>query len=315
MRKFIIDTDTATDDVVAIIAALRARNIEVLALTVVAGNVELKQAVKNSLIAIQVANTYKLPVYIGMAEPLCRKLVKAENVHGEDGMGNTNLFPSKLKPEKEHAVCALIRLIEENPYEIELISLGPLTNVAMACLRAPKTMEKLKSMTLMVGSGPNTPGNTTETGEFNAYVDAEALSIVLDLNVPKFLVGLDVITRDTFVGEDSIKHLKESEFFTTKFILRITKSIKKFNENIGNEVFDLADPTAMAATIWPDIVEQTEEVYVTVETNNEENYGQMFYSIKTKKEELYNATICLKIHREKYRKHMIDVIFNDGYLE
>lgn len=169
MRKFIIDTDTATDDVVAIIAALRAKNIEVCALTVVAGNVELKQAVKNALIAVQVANTYRPPVYIGMAEPLCRKLVKAENVHGEDGM--------------------------------------------------------------------------------------------------------------------------------------------------GNEVFDLADPTAMAATIWPDIVEQTEEVYVTVETDNEENYGQMFYSIKKKNGELYNATICLKIHREKYRKHMIDVIFNDGYLE
>lgn len=314
MRKFIIDTDTATDDVVAIIAALRAKNVEVLSLTVVAGNVELKQAVQNSLISVQVANTYRPPVYIGMGEPLCRKLVKAKNVHGEDGMGNMYLFPSKLKPEKEHAVCALIRLIEENPYEIELISLGPLTNVAMACLRAPSTMKKLKSITLMVGTGPNTPGNTTETAEFNAYVDAEALSIVLDLNVPKFLVGLDVITRDAFVGKDSLKHLKESDFFTTKFILRITKSIKKFNENMGNEVFDLADPTAMAATIWPDIVEKTEKAYVTVETNNQENYGQMFYNIK-KNVELYNAIICSKIHREKYRKHMIDVIFNDGCLE
>ena len=138
MRKFIIDTDTASDDVIAIITALREPSIEVLALTVVAGNVGLEQSIQNALTAIKVADTYQPAVYGGMSKPLFRNLFTAADVHGEDGLGNMFLPKSNIPIESEHAMDALIRLIEEHPYEIELITLGPLTNIAMAALKAQK---------------------------------------------------------------------------------------------------------------------------------------------------------------------------------
>ena len=142
MRKFIIDTDTASDDVIAIITALREPSIDVLALTVVAGNIRIDQAVQNALVAIDVANTYQPRVYKGMGKPLFRDLFTADDVHGADGLGNMFLNTPDIPVESEHAIDALIRLIEENPYEIELVTLGPLTNIAMAALKAPETMNK-----------------------------------------------------------------------------------------------------------------------------------------------------------------------------
>lgn len=219
MRKFIIDTDTASDDVIAIITALREPSIEVLALTVVAGNVGLEQSIQNALTAIKVADTYQPAVYGGMSKPLFRNLFTAADVHGEDGLGNMFLPKSNIPIESEHAMDALIRLIEEHPYEIELITLGPLTNIAMAALKAPKTMNKLKSITLMAGTGLG-PGNTTETAEFNVYVDAEALSIVLGLNVPKLFVGWDVIEKRAFITEDDLAYLDNSDSTIAKFAVQ-----------------------------------------------------------------------------------------------
>ncbi|MBQ1769949.1 MAG: nucleoside hydrolase, partial [Turicibacter sp.] len=168
MRKFIIDTDTASDDVIAIITALREPSVEVLALTVVAGNVGLEQSIQNALTAIEIADTYQPSVYGGMSKPLFRNLFTADDIHGADGLGNMFLPKPNIKVESEHAMDAIIRLIEEHPYEIELITLGPLTNIAMAALKAPETMNKLKSITLMAGTGLGA-GNTTETAEFNVY--------------------------------------------------------------------------------------------------------------------------------------------------
>ncbi|MGL4372298.1 MAG: nucleoside hydrolase, partial [Turicibacter sp.] len=210
MRKFIIDTDTASDDVIAIIAALKEKTVDVLALTVVAGNVSLDQATQNALTAIEVADTYQPLVYKGADKPLYRPLYKAENVHGDDGMGNMHLPASKLKVEDMHAVDALIELIEKHPHEIELITLGPLTNVALTCMKAPDVMAKLKSIILMAGTGVG-PGNVTPYAEFNVYVDAQSLDIVLKLDVPKLFVGWDAITQGAFITDDEVSYLKNSE--------------------------------------------------------------------------------------------------------
>lgn len=244
MRKFIIDTDTASDDVIAIITALREPSIDVLALTVVAGNIGIDQAVQNALVAIDVANTYQPRVYKGMGKPLFRDLFTADNVHGADGLGNMFLNIPDIPVESEHAIDALIRLIEENPYEIELVTLGPLTNIAMAALKAPETMNKLKSITLMAGTGLGA-GNTTETAEFNVYVDSEALAIVLNLEVPKLFVGWDVIEKRSFITEKDLNDLKNSQSDTAKFAVRCTESLYEYCKKLGLNGFELADPTAM----------------------------------------------------------------------
>lgn len=146
MRHILIDTDTGSDDVWAIIAALRAtEDVHVDAITVVCGNVPLEICVKNALIATEVADTYFPPVYSGMSRPIVKeKLFSADYVHGSDGLGEMNLPYPAHQPEKQHAVDALVEHIMASDGELELITLGPLTNVAMAYLKEPAIAKKLK---------------------------------------------------------------------------------------------------------------------------------------------------------------------------
>lgn len=304
MRKFIIDTDTASDDVIAIITALREPSIEVLALTVVAGNVGLEQSIQNALTAIKVADTYQPAVYGGMSKPLFRDLFTAADVHGEDGLGNMFLPKPNIPVKSEHAMDALIRLIEEHPHEIELITLGPLTNIAMATLKAPETMNKLKSITLMAGTGLG-PGNTTETAEFNVYVDAEALSIVLGLDVPKLFVGWDVIEKRAFITEDDLAYLDNSDSPIAKFAVRCTKSLHEFCKGLGLNGFELADPSAMVCAIWPEVMTKCIKAYATVETKKEENYGQV---ILDQESQTPNSVTCIDLDGELLKKHLFNTL-------
>ena len=302
MRKFIIDTDTASDDVIAIITALREPSIDVLALTVVAGNIRIDQAVQNALVAIDVANTYQPRVYKGMGKPLFRDLFTADNVHGADGLGNMFLNIPDIPVESEHAIDALIRLIEENPYEIELVTLGPLTNIAMAALKAPETMNKLKSITLMAGTGLGA-GNTTETAEFNVYVDSEALAIVLNLEVPKLFVGWDVIEKRSFITEKDLNDLKNSQSDTAKFAVRCTESLYEYCKKLGLNGFELADPTAMICAIWPEVMTKCINAYATVETKKDENYGQIFLDQQSSTP---NSVTCIDLDSDLFKTYLFN---------
>lgn len=302
MRKFIIDTDTASDDVIAIITALREPSIDVLALTVVAGNIGIDQAVQNALVAIDVANTYQPRVYKGMVKPLFRDLFTADDVHGADGLGNMFLNIPDIPVESEHAIDALIRLIEENPYEIELVTLGPLTNIAMAALKAPETMNKLKSITLMAGTGLGA-GNTTETAEFNVYVDAEALAIVLNLEVPKLFVGWDVIEKRSFITEKDLNDLKNSQSDTAKFAVRCTESLYEYCKKLGLNGFELADPTAMICAIWPEVMTKCINAYATVETKKDENYGQIFLDQQSSTP---NSVTCIDLDSDLFKTYLFN---------
>lgn len=302
MRKFIIDTDTASDDVIAIITALREPSIDVLALTVVAGNIGIDQAVQNALVAIDVADTYQPRVYKGMGKPLFRDLFTADNVHGADGLGNMFLNIPDIPVESEHAIDALIRLIEENPYEIELVTLGPLTNIAMAALKAPETMNKLKSITLMAGTGLGA-GNTTETAEFNVYVDSEALAIVLNLEVPKLFVGWDIIEKRSFITEKDLNDLKNSQSDTAKFAVRCTESLYEYCKKLGLNGFELADPTAMICAIWPEVMTKCINAYATVETKKDENYGQIFLDQQSSTP---NSVTCIDLDSDLFKTYLFN---------
>ena len=132
-RTFLIDTDTASDDAVALIMAPCASDVRVEAITVVSGNVSLKQATENALYTVELCGA-DVPVYMGADRPLLRETAHADWFHGTDGLGNSHFPPAKMRPQKEHGVDAIIRVIREHP-GIELVTLGPLTNVALA-LRA-----------------------------------------------------------------------------------------------------------------------------------------------------------------------------------
>ncbi len=135
MRTFLIDTDTASDDAVAILMALAAPDVRVAALTVVAGNVSLAQGARNALTTCEIMGA-EVPVHLGAAAPLTRRHLDAHWFHGRDGFGDRNYPAPKRAPEKEHAVEALIRHAAAAP-GLTLVTLGPLTNIALALARDP----------------------------------------------------------------------------------------------------------------------------------------------------------------------------------
>ncbi len=175
-RTFLIDTDTASDDAVALIMALRAPDVRVAAITVVAGNVDVQQATRNALYTAELCGV-KVPVYSGAARPLLRPYQNATWFHGRDGLGDHNYPAPRQSAQAKHAVDAIIETVEANP-GIVLVTLGPLTNVALAISRKPEIAAKV-SRCVVMGGAPCCEGNVTPAAEYNVWVDPEAASIVM----------------------------------------------------------------------------------------------------------------------------------------
>ncbi len=308
MRHFVIDTDTASDDAVALIMALREPAIQVEAITVVAGNLPLEKALKNALVSVEMADTYRPPIFPGMHKPLLRELFTSEFVHGDDGMGNMDLPEPSISAESEHAVDALVRFAQEAPGELELITLGPLTNIAMACLKAPGLMRNLKSITVMAGAGQG-PGNITPVAEFNAYVDAEAMSIVLNSGAPLFLVGWDVCMGTTFVDDQDLAYLRGTGSPIATFCVRCNQSLQEHNlKQWGRHGFDLPDPAAVSAALYPETVLETYEAYVYVEYKSEATYGQVIIDRMNLSGKKPNARICKSMDGRRFKERLFRAI-------
>ena len=157
-RTFLIDTDTASDDAVALIMALRSPDVEVAAITVVAGNVPLEQATQNALYTAELCGS-PVPVFAGAANPLLREYQHAQWFHRRDGLGDQGYPPPKRKPEAKHAVDAFIEVVSKIP-GIVVVTLGPLTNVALAMARAPEIFKNV-SRCVVMGGNACTEGNVS----------------------------------------------------------------------------------------------------------------------------------------------------------
>lgn len=306
MRRFLIDTDTASDDAVALIAALRDVSVTVEAITVVAGNVPLELAVRNALIAIETASTYAPPVYAGAGKPLLRKPVSAEGVHGNDGLGGLDLPTPHLSASNGHAVNKLIELIRKNPGELELVTLGPLTNIALALSLAPDIAAKLKHVWLMAGTGFG-PGNVSPVAEFNVYADAEATQVVLNSGMPMTFVPWDVSTGDAFIDEQDIARLLSSGSKIAEFCVKCNRTLKAYNKTYWNkDGFDLPDPVTMMVAMHPDLITEQVEVYSYIEYGSEGSYGLMvsdrFGLLKHKP----NVTLVLDIDAQRFKEMLYE---------
>jgi purine nucleosidase len=157
-RKILIDTDTASDDAVALLMALRSPKVSVLAITVVAGNVSVEQGTRNALFTVELCDS-TVPVFSGAAAPLTRPLEDASWFHGQDGLGDHGYQPTTRAAESGFAVDAMVRIIEANP-GIELITLGPLTNLALALRQSPDLAANV-SRCVVMGGAPCCEGNVT----------------------------------------------------------------------------------------------------------------------------------------------------------
>lgn len=315
MRKLIIDTDTGSDDAVAIIMALKSADVKVEAITTVCGNVPLELATKNALMTIEVANGQKPPLYVGAAKPLMRDLVTAVNVHGEDGMGDCDLIHPTLVPESRHAVDAILDIVEKNAGEIEIVTIGPVTNIALAILKAPETMKKVKHIYTMGTSGFG-PGNTTPVAEFNVYVDAEAYRIMLNSGIPMTIIGFDVCLGEAALTQDDMDVLLASGKPEAVFSVKCNRSLLEYNIQRCNEpIVDLPDAVAMGVVLWNEIVLEEKWCYCYVCTMEEAAYGQVILNDGSKLAisdgftgHTPNAKVCKTIDNLLFKEKLISLL-------
>jgi purine nucleosidase len=270
-RTFLIDTDTASDDAVALIMALRAPDVHVAAITVVAGNVDVQQATRNALYTVELcgANT---PVYSGAAKPLLRTYENATWFHGRDGLGEHNYPAPRRAAEPGHAVDAIIETIEANP-GIVLVTLGPLTNVALAISKAPATVTKVSRCVIM-GGNLCCEGNVTPAAEYNIWVDPEAARIVMRSGLAVELIGWHLCRGEAVLDESDIARVLKFDTKLATFAIECNSHARAaYKIQTGEDGICLPDPVAMCLALDPTVGTNWSEHYVEVETQSELTRG------------------------------------------
>lgn len=300
-RRFLIDTDTASDDAVALLLALRDPAVEVVAITVVAGNVPLDRAVQNALYTVELAGASdSVPVYAGAAVPLARPLFTAEFVHGQDGMGDIGLPLSGRTPAAGDAVEVLVDTIAAaEPGTLTLVTLGPLTNVALAFRRDPSLATRLASMVVMGGTG-DAVGNVSAVAEFNIFVDPEAAAEVFASGAPITMVGWDISRTAAVIGRDdaeAIRGLGPLGAFAVDIQAKLDLFVAHTTHLAG---FDLPDPIAMAVALDPSIATRVEHLNVVVETGGEYTIGQTVVDHLGVSRRPPNLHVVLEASRERF---------------
>lgn len=270
-RKIIIDTDPGQDDAVAILLALASPELDLLGLSVVAGNVPLHHTERNARALCELAGRRDLPVYAGADAPLARKLVTAEHVHGKTGLDGVTLPEPTMPLAPGHAVDFLIETLRREPSgTVTLVPIGPLTNIAMAFQKAPDIVARVQEIVLMGGAYFEV-GNITPTAEFNIYVDPEAAQVVFAAGAPITVMPLDVThkaltSRAWIEGMRAMGRIGQAVASWTDFFERFDR------EKYGSDGAPLHDPCTIAWLLAPELF-SGRHINVEIETRGEFTLG------------------------------------------
>ncbi len=297
-RRLWIDTDTASDDAVAIVMALRHPNTEVIGMSVVIGNVPVEMGVQNALYTAELCGK-SIPVHAGAALPLVRPFATAQHAHGVDGMGDIGLPLMGRAATSNDAIRAMIEAFRKEPGELELVALGPLTNLALAIRIEPQFASWVKRCVIMGGTGV-LPGNATPLSEFNWWIDPESVHIVLESGMKVEMVGWDVSLADSVIDTDLAEELRNLGPLG-QFSIDIQKALRRFIQEVtGRTGFDLPDPIAMAVALEPDIA--TNEAHLRVEVSlglgHERGQTIVDHLGNTKREP--NCRVVYRVDRERF---------------
>lgn len=306
-ERIIMDVDPGIDDSLAILLALKSPEIVVEGITIVSGNVELHQATKNALKAVEMSKNPYPKVYKGMDLPLKKEYIDATDTHGADGIGE-NFFPDpKLTHEDEHAVDFMLRTVKNNPHEITILALGPLTNLAVALERDLETMKKVKRVVLM-GGAAKFHGNCSPVAEYNFWVDPDAAKVLFASGIKVTMVGLDV-THNIVLSPNLREVIHQLQTPLSKYIVDITKFYVDFHwvqeRTIGCVI---NDPLAVAILIDPTIV-KTRDAHVDVETEgiaigqSVTDFGGVWTDGRT------NTKVCMEVNPKMFFELFLTRLF------
>ncbi|GLY19843.1 hypothetical protein Kisp01_68570 [Kineosporia sp. NBRC 101677] len=301
----VIDTDTAQDDCVAILAGLLTPEADLRAITMVAGNVGFDRQVKNAFMTFNVADK-QVPMYLGSRLPLVRPWASAENVHG-DGAGGLDMDFTGYSPETEHAVDALLRLAEEAEGELNIVAIGPLTNIALAVRKRPEFASQVKHLVVMGGSN-NARGNITAAAEFNFYVDPEAAKIVFDAGFRITVVPWAPLTLQQAVfGRDVLERIAAIDTPLARFFTSVCSATLAFDESVGIPGTTHPDSLSVAVLLRPELITRSAEYNVDIETGSEltRGYAAMSWGVHGLAP---NATVIEEIDAAGFQKYLLDML-------
>jgi purine nucleosidase len=318
-KRVILDVDTGIDDAISIIYLLKHPNIIVEGITTVYGNVSVEQATKNTLQIIELMGKGNaIPVAMGYKKPLFREWSgPVVHIHGENGIGNVKLPEPVHKPIEEHASDFIVRKVNKYPNQITLIFVGRLTNLAGALAKDPMLPRKVRELVIM-GGAIKVPGNVTPVSEANIAGDPEAAHMVFSAGFPLTMVGLDV-TMKVYFTEKHLKNLVKKCDTTdqNKKLALVVQEMLKYRfrgYHISNKKelgSPLHDPLAVGVAFHPTLVEKV-PMSIEIETKGSLSYGATIADLRIGRAKNPNAQVCMKVNHEKFLKHFMEIISDNG---
>jgi inosine-uridine nucleoside N-ribohydrolase len=306
-HKIILDCDPGHDDAIAILLAAHHPEIELLAITTVAGNQSLEKTTRNALKVCSLANIREVPIAMGMDRPLVRPAKHAPDIHGESGLDGPHIPEPTLELARQHAVDLIIDLLIDSEGDIALVPVGPLTNIATAMRQRPSIVPKIKAISLM--GGAIGLGNVTPAAEFNIQTDPEAAAIVFGCGRPITMVPLEV-THQALASEDVITRLRSAQRPVATFAADLLDFFAGTYHNVfGFPAAPVHDPCAVAAVVDPDII-HAHTMHVVIETNGEWTSGRTVCDVYGKLGKEPNARVGYALEVERFWDMVISTIFS-----
>lgn len=280
MQKWIVDADVAFGDAAALIAALRLPDVEILAVTTVAGRVSPAQGRRNAALAIQLAGQENPPVYEGCNAPMVRPAAKPARLPaGTDGMYGEALERPQSTAQREHAVNAVIRILLSQE-KVTILALGPLTNLALALRKEPKIAQRIEKVVMACGGGLSR-ASYTAAAEFNAYADPHTADILLCAGLPVVLIPDEVLQQGGWLESTQLEQLAKSGDPAAEFCLQVGKHLEQ-NDSKG---ISLPEAAAMLCCAQPDRILRSSLCRVRVDTQGDRTLGQTIFDEKAPAEE------------------------------
>ncbi len=305
-RRFIIDTDTASDDAVALVMALRwpGDPITIDAITIVAGNVPLEQASRNARFVVELCGA-DTPVHDGRDRPLVRAPHDAMFFHGPDGLGGMNYPPPRRAVAGSDAVAELVRRFRESPGEITLVTLGPLTNIAAALEVDPELAGRVRECIVM-GGAACTVGNITPAAEYNIWCDPEAARIVFRSGMKVLMVGWELCRADANLDDGDIERIRMLGNELSRFVIDSNRSALLANrEWLGDPGLALPDPVAMAIALDPAVCTERGRHFVDVSCDDELTRGMTVVDRHHVTEREPNIDVCWAIDVARWKQTLL----------
>jgi purine nucleosidase len=293
----LIDTDPGVDDALALLMAFADPRHRLLALTIAAGNVGLGHTVGNALKLCEVAGV-DVPVHPGCPVPLLHPAEDAGYVHGRDGFGDTGYAPATRAADPEHAALAIVRLAREHAGRLLLVTLGPLTNLALALRLDPGLPQRVGRLVVM-GGAVTGQGNTSVPAEFNIGFDPEAADIVFRAFPAFDLVDWEATVRHGFAHADFDRWLAAGDG-RARFYDAISRHTRAWSAARRGERFHSADALAMAVALEPDCAVKTEHRHVAVELEGRLCRGATVVDWERRGRGDANARIVMEVDRARF---------------